>query len=1168
METRIIATNIDGQFELDLPNNLDLNITFQAGDIRKVLTRNASFSKTFSFPATSFNNQFFKNIYDVKVDSTFNVNKKVNVIVIQKGRTIFDGYLKLDSVKNINGVITYECTIYSQVANFLDDFGTMKCSELDFSEYTHQYNRTNIIGSWNDFIYLNGNKYSFNYGKGYIYPDVDFGLMDTFNPVFDSGDYYTAEYYRPALYLKTVIDKMFETVGLTYKSKFFNSEYFKKMIVVSTNKENLFVSDSSIENTKVIATQDSDILLGSNFFGSLEFSSQVQATINYPKNTFDNDSTGGNQDNNNHFITDTYTATESGQYSLSSLLSLGSYVQYVTDWDLYGTTPDGDLFPISARQHVKGKLIYYSQICIDRGGVVTRPADLYQSIEQEIDDSWRHNGALINLNDEAFHIQNDAKFNLEAGDKVYIETGVKLDKVKFWVVGLTPVSRDILFKTKELAGSHFYIEMESTAKSANRLETFKSYLSDDKCKDFFLSVCKMFNLFFTVNPENRNEFIIEPRVNFYNDSNLFDWNYKLDNSKEIEVNFTSEFESEKIKFTYVQDSDYFNAKYKNENNEEIYSSYTYRNDKNDFVTKNSTEKIDLIFAPSPLVTVKDSNNNEFTNTAIYKYDESSTKKSFQTSKMRILFYGGLLERSPYKFTENYLDSTHRGDELTLTSYPYAGMLDNPSTPKESLEFGFPLSYYYKRNNVTNSTLFNNFWFDFLQTNFGSTNKLMTAYFYLTENDVANFDFRNIIYLDSRYWIVNKIIDYNPKNNSVTKVELLLIENYQKIKNSVADSSITGATYNFSSRFEVPFNPLQPKNTLVNLKPKTINLGYGNLIPSSSESVGVIGSNNNTGNVSGLVLGSNNNIYGSKNVLVLGTNNNIKASANNALIVGDSLNEDVILSNSINVNKVNFIGTNPEILLNGVSTSLIGLTGNSNELLFNVSGVTTSYSGLTYDKDSSNFIIGDSNQVIGTSLNSFISGQNNILDSTRTSAILAGTNNEINNSTNSSILGGIYTKIEDSLGATSTGFYSTLSGSNFSSIFGSWDSKIIGGQSNFLTGGYYLDNGVSEIIIPNEIIESESSSILGGRGNKLTGSTNSSIVGGTGNTLTDSISSIILGANDLNLSGKNETVLVKNIEVTNSIVVQSGSTSFSGLTGTFTIGSNNLTFINGILVQFT
>ena len=74
--------------------------------------------------------------------------------------------------------------------------------------------------------------------SGYYYPLIDYGTYST--PEKNPGrvkidyDYRT---FRPALFVKEYIDKIFLPTGYTYESSFFDSAFFKKLIVPSNTKE-------------------------------------------------------------------------------------------------------------------------------------------------------------------------------------------------------------------------------------------------------------------------------------------------------------------------------------------------------------------------------------------------------------------------------------------------------------------------------------------------------------------------------------------------------------------------------------------------------------------------------------------------------------------------------------------------------------------------------------------------------------------------------------------------------------------------------------------------------------------------------------------------------------------------------------------------------------------
>jgi hypothetical protein len=68
-------------------------------------------------------------------------------------------------------------------------------------------------------------------GIGYYYPLIDYGLVSS-----NKQDY---KYYafRPALYVREYIDKIIRGAGYTYESNFFDSDFFKRLIVPHNQKE-------------------------------------------------------------------------------------------------------------------------------------------------------------------------------------------------------------------------------------------------------------------------------------------------------------------------------------------------------------------------------------------------------------------------------------------------------------------------------------------------------------------------------------------------------------------------------------------------------------------------------------------------------------------------------------------------------------------------------------------------------------------------------------------------------------------------------------------------------------------------------------------------------------------------------------------------------------------
>lgn len=939
MNTLIILSYNGENFELDIPKDIDINLTYEAGDIRNILNRSFSGSKTITFNGTKNNNLAFKNIYDVQNNSEFNPRKKSFIKIYDNGSLIFSGYLKLDQININDGLISYETTSYSDVGNLFDDISDLKLSDLNFREYSHKYNRDSITGSWETYIYQNGNKVPFQLGNGYVYPNINWGVGNGVNLN------YTVNAFKPTLYAKTIVDKIFQTAGYTYESDFLNSEYFRKLIVTHDGN-NFIIPEYIVENSKLKTTGDFSPLINQYIDGT-----QIYQDENSNKElglaTFPNKLISGNYDNGNNFsvTTNEYTASTAGNYHVQAKMFLNTSVLMTTSLNIYGTIASGSTFPLGYKLHVNANdndegFNYYSQICIRRNGVEAQPAQLYlTTFETMADVKLSKNGESIN--DTNIEVAAKENVYLEEGDIVYVKSGSNFKDTQFYFgLGLLlPESKDYTVTTYQTNPSQFLVEMLAEPIAPGGIQDFVNFLSDDKCKDFILSLSKMFNLYFTIDINDPKHLIIETRNDFYN-GNVIDWNYKLDYNSDINLVPLSDFENYKTKFTYKEDSDFYNDTYTKNSGNKIYGEYVYINNDNEFIKNNTTEEISLIFSPTPLTSPNTLYNyNEYINSEIYKLDSNDAVDYCKNSKMRILFYGGMVDRpTTYRISEGFYGQL--SSFQTLNKYAYAGMLDNPINPIDSLEFGFPDFYFYDRKTVTNSNLFTKFWEKFLIDTYKKDNKMFIGYFYLTDIDISNLNFRNIIFLQNRYWIINKIIDYNPVSKGLTKVELIMIQNYGETKSNI-DSYQQTIGLNSSSR------------RILNLEPNGVGIyddnssysnnfikGDINLIGRTSSSSFMFGNYNQLGasSVSVGILGSENGIAGgTQRSMFIGSGITNQTSLNGALVVGDTLTATTMMSNAVNTNALNLI-TNSEgeggaIYINGVIQS-------QSTIPFSTTGLTT------------------------------------------------------------------------------------------------------------------------------------------------------------------------------------------------------------------------------------
>jgi hypothetical protein len=297
--------------QLEVGGDLQILITRQIADIREPEKRTSDWSKSFTLPGTKVNNKFFNAFFEVGKStiggniqqiSDFKVNKKAQCTIIANGMEQLKGFLRLTevTVKGTND-IEYVCTVHGETADLFTNIKDLKLSDLDFSEYNHVLNRTNVINSWDTEIIVDGTGVTFEKGKGYVYAQM-FPKRETKG--YNSNEWSVAD-HTPCLYAKTVVDKIFENQGYSYTGdSFFNSVRFKNLIIPYTNY-GFNVSDADVEDRMYKAQVTGATTLSSPGFG--------QIGDIFPAA---NDSTGGNFDNGGNYNTTTfkYTAPVSAKY--------------------------------------------------------------------------------------------------------------------------------------------------------------------------------------------------------------------------------------------------------------------------------------------------------------------------------------------------------------------------------------------------------------------------------------------------------------------------------------------------------------------------------------------------------------------------------------------------------------------------------------------------------------------------------------------------------------------------------------------------------------------------------------------------------------------------------------------------------------------------------------
>jgi hypothetical protein len=279
-------------------------------------------------------------------------------------------------------------------------------------------------------------------------------------------------------------------------------------------------------------------------------------------------------------------------------------------------------------------------------------------------------------------------------------------------------------------------------------------------KDFFASIVKMFNLYVYEDRLVEKKLIIKPFIDFYDGSQI-DWTAKVDRGSVMRLKPMSEFTARYYEYKYKQDNDFYAENYRKKYNEG-YGDIIYDSE-NEFVKeKDSTE---LIFAPTILY--------QFTGTdkiysSIYKLSNSNAAEDKMDSVIRILQAKKITGRNTWAIKNGATTLA------SYTAYGYAGHLDDPFNPQADINWGATKEVFYNASSVTAANLFAGYWSEYIAEITDKDSKLLTCSVKLNEVDIYNLDFSKLIYIDGSLWRLNKVLDYNPMDFNVTKVELLKV----------------------------------------------------------------------------------------------------------------------------------------------------------------------------------------------------------------------------------------------------------------------------------------------------------------------------------------------------------------------------------------------------------
>jgi hypothetical protein len=690
---------------LDVKEGTSFPLNFQVGDIRDISQRKGNFSKTIVLVGSKNNNDLLNHYYDVNIIAgTFDINAVTTCSVIQDGIPVMeDASLQLTAVKKVQLTdgyeehVEYEVLVKESKADFFTAINNKELTDIDFSDLNHTYDAFNVVNRFTNTV-VDGFKY--------------------FLP--GSGDvFYTTQEFKPAIFAKTYLDRIFADSGFTYNWASLSATKFDKLIIpYNGGIDNFDYLDYVVRAEKTTPSTVVSPLSVTPTTGTYTFTGLTE--IEDPQNIFDP-------------VTGVYTtpfniSSANAQYYEIKILVNFSLDIICPVANISVGTPTFYLNFFNAPYNVNSASPFYNGPGAPGAGTTNITTDTLIVTIQASDPNILPQLTALTSNVQAI-------FNTAGG--YYILP---------YQLSLTINSADIT------------ITPSSNIVAIGGTIDVNDYVPKKiKQNEFVKAIFNMFNLYAEVDKSQPNQLNLIHRDDYYDAGKEVDWTYKLAKDKEQSLSFLPELTSKKVILTYKADKDDPNTIYTNATNQ-IYGQSEVIFD-NEYV-KDVTTK-DVLFSPTPII-----------DTVFGAYVPMLAGAQPDTN-IRILYDStaevGLTTCQGF----NIFDYGTTG-MTNVTSYPYVGHFDDPLNPTWDLNFATCAYYYYMPSTLTQNNLYNRYW----RRTMGQINngKMLTAFFNLKESDIQPLELNDKIRIDNSWWNINKVIDYNANGNQLTQVELISIDN--------------------------------------------------------------------------------------------------------------------------------------------------------------------------------------------------------------------------------------------------------------------------------------------------------------------------------------------------------------------------------------------------------
>jgi hypothetical protein len=723
---------------LDVKDGTSFPLNFSIGDIRDISKRTGSFSKTITLVGNSNNNTLLNHYYDVNIQAgTFNINTITNCDVLQNGIPVMiNATLQLVNIKKsqVTGayeqMVEYEVLIKENRGTFFSDISNKYLTDLDFSYLDHVVDSNVIIDSFNNTI---ADSYK------YVMP-------------FNIDNQYQQNWFKPAIYAQIYFDRIFAAAGYSYTWDGLADANFDKLLIPYNGDQN------------VVDWTDYQVVAENSGYSYTETFGFEQGGLSTPIDsgwTEILDAETIFDPSNGEYTTPAATTVAAGQsYIYTATITGTVQLENTTADNIFINTPNNPTrayvpyFGVRVSSALNAK-------CYSSSGLIVTASPASPFLANSFSSTYTFN-EVFTFNATTDGIQGGIGYGdiqiVNAGVDVLLVSAGQINfndpQVVYWYSTAVTQEQapDIILNITSI---DLTIQPSDNIPLDSGITTMNTFIPQKiKQSDFIKSIFLMYNLYVTEDPDSQTNLILISRDEYYDSGKAVDWTNLLMKDKEQSLVFIPELNNKKLRLTHKADTDSPNKVYTDVTTE-IYGQVevTFENE----YVKGIDVK-ETIFSPTPV------------QRTIFNAFLPLLNGAAPKTNLRILFDNG-------EITAQNVDIISGYDTVTPTNgaYPYISHFGgaDPLNPTFDINFAECQYYYYQVAQNTNNNLYNKYWRRTVaQINGG---KLLTAYFYLRENDIQLMELNDKIRIDNSWWSINKVIDYNANNLQPTKVELISLE---------------------------------------------------------------------------------------------------------------------------------------------------------------------------------------------------------------------------------------------------------------------------------------------------------------------------------------------------------------------------------------------------------